>query len=390
MATALFAFHLLLYTFTLAPTITTASSDNAELIVQAAGLEASHSPGSPVYSWMGYLFSLLPFGEVATRLNFLSAVCGSITLAVFFLLAVRHLSISRFSAVIATLFLGLSTIFWSQAVIAELYMPNMALLTFSIYALFEWAEVRRTNSARTAFRSRRIWLIFAFAGFAASLGTHLSNVLYVPALTLFVLLGLPAYRREGIVSYLKNLIKSFDYIGAALAVVVGVVTLFLPYIWLFFALDAARQPAGPTLLAAGWPRFADFVFNSWTTWRFYYGFPYLPEHISIFLRLVWYSFGPVSATLSVLGLWPLARARPRIALTLGLIMLGNLVFYLTYRAPDVQVFYLPAFWVIACFLGAGLDAAFGWLVNVARQVRPERAAIALPVFLLLIIAGLLW
>lgn len=374
------------------PSITTASADNAELIVQAARLDVSHAPGSPFYSWLGHLFALLPFGEIATRLNFLSALCGALTLAIFFMMAVRHLGISRFSAAIATLFLGLSTIFWSQAVIAELYTLNMALLTFSIYALFEWAELDRSGSenAPPTLRARRVWLVVAFVSFAAGLGTHLSNALYLPALFLFVLLGLPGYRREGMASYLKRLARSFDYAGAALAVLAGLAMLVLPYVWLYFALDTARQPAGATPIATGWPRFSDFVFNAWSTWRFYYGFPYLPEHIAIFSRLVWYSFGPMGAALSVLGVWPLARSKPRIALTLGLLMCANLVFYLTYRAPDVQVFYLPAFWAIAFFLGAGLDTVFGWLTKTARSVKLERASAGITVFLLAVVVGLLW
>src|SRR5438045_1575577 len=60
LALSLFVSSLLLYTITLAPTITTASSDSPELILKAAQGAVAHSPGSPSYIWLGHLFAWLP------------------------------------------------------------------------------------------------------------------------------------------------------------------------------------------------------------------------------------------------------------------------------------------------------------------------------------------
>ena len=80
-----FLVALLLYSWTLAPTVTV--TDSGELIVVAWGLGVAHPPGVPLWIILAHLASLLPFGNVAQRINFSSALfaasaCAMLTLAV--------------------------------------------------------------------------------------------------------------------------------------------------------------------------------------------------------------------------------------------------------------------------------------------------------------------
>src|SRR5262249_14457414 len=84
-AGAVFLAALLLYTFTLAPTVTLV--DSGELILAAWGLGVAHPPGFPLWVMLAHLASLLPFGNVAVRINFSSALfaalaCAMLTLVV--------------------------------------------------------------------------------------------------------------------------------------------------------------------------------------------------------------------------------------------------------------------------------------------------------------------
>ena len=84
-AAAVFVVALLLYTVTLAPTVTLV--DSGELIVAAQGLGVAHPPGFPLWVMLAHLASLLPFGNVAVRINFSSALfaalaCAMLTLVV--------------------------------------------------------------------------------------------------------------------------------------------------------------------------------------------------------------------------------------------------------------------------------------------------------------------
>jgi len=70
-ATLVFLVSLLVYSRTLAPTVTLV--DSGELIVAARFLGVAHPPGFPLYLILAHLFSLIPIGSIAFRINFASA-----------------------------------------------------------------------------------------------------------------------------------------------------------------------------------------------------------------------------------------------------------------------------------------------------------------------------
>ena len=84
-AGAVFLVALVVYSWTLAPTVTL--TDSGELILAAYGLGVAHPPGFPLWVMLGHLASLVPVGSVAVRINFSSAVfaafaCATLTLVV--------------------------------------------------------------------------------------------------------------------------------------------------------------------------------------------------------------------------------------------------------------------------------------------------------------------
>src|SRR6266566_6495450 len=84
-AGTVFLVAFLLYSRTLAPTVTL--TDSGELIVVARGLGIAHPPGVPLWIILAHLASLVPLGNVAARINFSSALfaalaCAMLTLVV--------------------------------------------------------------------------------------------------------------------------------------------------------------------------------------------------------------------------------------------------------------------------------------------------------------------
>src|ERR1041384_6786934 len=67
-AGTVFLLALILYSWTLAPTVTL--TDSGELIVVARGLGIAHPPGVPLWIILAHLASLVPFGNIAQRLHF--------------------------------------------------------------------------------------------------------------------------------------------------------------------------------------------------------------------------------------------------------------------------------------------------------------------------------
>src|SRR5262249_25040479 len=66
---------LALYVYTAARDIVV--GDTPELMTVAVTLGVAHPSGYPLLTLLGHVFSLLPFGPVAFRLDLLAAVCGA-------------------------------------------------------------------------------------------------------------------------------------------------------------------------------------------------------------------------------------------------------------------------------------------------------------------------
>ena len=120
-ATAAGLIALLVYGYTLAPTVT--GEDSGELIGAAWTLGVPHPPGYPVWTLLAHAFTLIPFGSVGWRVNLLSAVCaaGTVSLLVLIGLTVTR---SRLASFAAALIFAFSRDFWEQAMIAEVYALN--------------------------------------------------------------------------------------------------------------------------------------------------------------------------------------------------------------------------------------------------------------------------
>src|SRR5437660_10984391 len=78
-AGTVFLAALVLYGWTLAPTVTL--TDSGELIVVAYGLGVAHPPGVPLWALLAHLASLVPLGNVAVRINFSSAIFAAVASA---------------------------------------------------------------------------------------------------------------------------------------------------------------------------------------------------------------------------------------------------------------------------------------------------------------------
>jgi hypothetical protein len=102
---------------------TVALEDDGLFILSSYFLGIEHPPGFPLYTLLGKLFTLLPFGSVAYRAHLMSALFGALSCGVLWMCS-RTLVEGRLPAYVAAFGLGLSPVFWSQSLIAEVYTFN--------------------------------------------------------------------------------------------------------------------------------------------------------------------------------------------------------------------------------------------------------------------------
>jgi hypothetical protein len=111
---------------------TVALEDDSLFVLSSYYLGIEHPPGYPIFTMIGHLFSTLPLGTVAYRVHLVSALFGALTCGLMWLCA-RHLGLGRLASWVAVLSLGFSPVFWSQAVIAEVYTLNTFFLMAMLY-----------------------------------------------------------------------------------------------------------------------------------------------------------------------------------------------------------------------------------------------------------------
>jgi len=179
------------YLSTLAPTVT--FWDAGEFIAAAKTLGIPHPPGTPLFVMLGHVWgALIPFGEYAERLNFLSACMSALAAGGLFLVA--HESLTRASSTLdgsaaqviriggglaAALISGFTFTNWQNSNETEVYSVAMFTIAAISWLALRWRAARGTPRA-----AHLLLLILYLAGMA--IGNHLLALLAGPAIVGFL------------------------------------------------------------------------------------------------------------------------------------------------------------------------------------------------------------
>lgn len=203
-----------IYLFTLAPSLQ--FGDSGELITAGASLGIAHPPGYPLYSVLGKLFcNLIPFGNPAYRMNLMSAILASLTLVVLYFVLkslievfcdreICNLQSTICNSAFAVLILGFSNIFWSQAVVSEVFMLNVFFFVLLLYITICPSTTLRTGDLRLAIGGL---YLFSFL-FGLGLGNHHTLLLALPGFAYILISKLykqGLFRKSSLSSIICNL-----------------------------------------------------------------------------------------------------------------------------------------------------------------------------------------
>jgi len=385
---AVFLVALLLYTLTLAPTVTLV--DSGELIVAAHGLGVAHPPGFPLWVVLAHLASLLPFGNVAARINFSSAVFASLACAMLTLVVAEPImtasslagpkrtsktaqqrrkvedstggGLLMFApAVSAGLLMAFSRTLWSYATITEVYALNALLILVVFFLMVRWRrrilETQKTKSEQVTINDG--WLYTAAFVFGLAMGVHHVTVgLTLPAVATIV------YGTQGL-----KFFTSRRLLYAALISIGGLLAVYA-----YLPLAAFRSP----VMNWGNPRSLQEIWWHITGRQYRVFFVFSPAIMGAqfveFCRMLSREFGfpwlPVTPFLSLAG-FVSAYKRDRTGFWfLLLIVIADLAYSLSYEiAEDKDAYYLPPFISIAIAAGFGIR----WLIQLAGAKRSPMA-----------------
>jgi tetratricopeptide (TPR) repeat protein len=413
-AVLVFIASLVLYSCTLAPTVTLV--DSGELIVAARSVGVSHPPGFPLYLILAHVASVVPIGSVAQRVNFASALfaavaCGILTLVVAELLQLRKTNAALrwrgnkprrkekrsrqpdaelkgessplsilVSAVAGGLLFASTHTLWAYATITEVYTLNSLILLAVFFLMLRWR--RRVLESRgfatrapSGENTQRDWLLYLAAVlFGLGLGVHHVTVaLTLPALAALV------YQTEG-----AKFFRGKRFIFAALCAI-GALLVVYSYLPLAAARDPIMNWGNPRSFSAIWAHITGRQYQVFLSFSPGNIGAQLPQFAALLLR----EFGPLRFPLAlcfaIVGIAAVfKRDRPTFFFLL-FIVLADVAYVLNYDiAEDKDAYYLPTFIAVAIATGLGLHR----LLQLSSQKFNRRRAYLVMAPAILLLPGL--
>ncbi len=329
-------------------------ADTFEFQVVAPRLGIAHPSGYPLYILLGKLFSLIPCGATAWRVNLSSAVCAALAAGMLFA-ALRPSSPStrpdakHAAALIAALTLAFSPTLWARAIEAEVYALNALIVAASLWIAARWTAGELDP--------RRAFLALALLT-GVGMASHLTlGALISPALVLALTLK-P-----------RPTLRVWLY-AAALGLAGLALYLYIPLRW--------PAVTGEWMSPA---QFLRFVANAdsggalqpLAFWRD-------PSRWALVWERIRLQIGVAGAALALVGLARLWWKQWRLALGGMLAVAAWVWFGLSFYVadPDYSAFLVPAHALIIFWMGVGMQTLIEWGAQMAenrRSLRPLPAAL---------------
>lgn len=346
-----------LYARTAAPWLTWAhdGADGGDLIAAAMTWGVPHPSGYPTYCLLGRLYALLPLGNIARRFNLFSAASAALAIALLSLAIERALrrSVGRARwreaciALIIAWAAACAPLFWSQAIIAEVYALNACFFAALLYIAQRDDWLEHSNA----------WATLGVL-LGLGLGAHLTLALAAPGLAIMIWSRITRRR----------------LVAGALGALLGL------GVYLYLPLAARSDPP----INWGNPRTWD-AFGWLVSGRLYHGYalalPWsaLPARLAAWAQLWGQQYGWLGLAMSLLGLASWRRSGWRCPFWASTITFTLYSAYaLFYDTADSYVYLVPAYLVAALWLAEGARLTLAMLLGPA----PRREALVTAVALL--------
>ncbi len=361
----------LVYVLTLAPGLSSDNygTDGGDLIAAAYNLGVPHPTGYPTYTLLAWLFTRLPVGVIAYRVNLLSAVCAAGTVTLCFRIAQHLLPSGEPEAdaneawllpAATALTLAFSSLLWSQAVISEVYALLALLAALLFWLLLRWRQGGGDHI-----------LGLAALVFGLGLGNHVTLAFAAPAALVLLWPERARWWRP------RVLLAVLGLFVAGLGV------------YAYLPLAARHRPAVNWGNPQTWRGFL-WVVTAKQYQQFAFGLDLaaVPGRLAAWVQLLGGLFGWWGLVLALIGAWSWWQRDRVLALAALAWALPVAVYAFFYDTGDSHVYLMPVLLFLALCWGEGAAR----LIRLARsQGRPWRRLAPVAIALLPLLAlGLHW
>ncbi len=325
----LFLLTFIVYMKYLAPTIFTGDSADATMASYFLGIP--HPPGLPVYTWIGHLFTFIPVGDIAYRVNIMSAFFGALAIPVVYMI-IRIFALkskdgfenfaSRCGAILGSLSLAFSIYYWSSAEIAEINTLYSFFIASMIILVLIWVEKKDIRS---------LYLLSLI--FGLSIGTYATIVLYIPSFLVFL------YLVDSKVLMNKKVLVSM--IGIFIAI--GLIQLLYLYI------RALQAPVYTYVDIRNINAFLNFI-----TAREYSNMPFslpLSQGIGLYFTYLLSNVSLVGVVVGAIGIGLSLKRNILWSAFLASLLVINIFFFAQYNSFDIHEKFIPSYMIFSIFIG---------------------------------------
>jgi hypothetical protein len=294
--------------------------------IQVPLLYVGQTTGFPIAFLTGKLFSFIPIGTMAYRLNMYSAFWGAMSIFVLFIFITKLLKKEYYIAFITAVFFGFYRVFWLQTIRFEVYTLNTFFTAIIMLVGFYWASTKS---------NKFLYLYYFLIGL--SFTNHPISLFLAPAFIIF-----PVY----VDWHLVFKIKKF-FIILALIILPNLLYLYIP-------IRSLQGYGGITTFS----KFIDYISGNIYKSDFgFKGFEMLKKMFLEYIGLLKGDFTAVVLIIFIIGLVYLAiRQKKYFILIISLIFL-NLVPILLYEKTATH-FYLTT---MVCFLCVPFAGGLYWI-----------------------------
>ena len=345
------------YLTTLAPTIMW--YDMGEFATAASTLGIAHNTGYPLLILLGKLFTFLPAGDAAYRVNLMSAAFTGLAVAVAFGI-IHDLTGDVVAAAVGALTLAFASTVWANATWATSYGLNLFFTALVTRLMLAWWRDRNDGA-----------LIGAALAFGLGMCNHRLIALVAPPSLLLLALGWRRLRRRTILL-------------AAAAFVAGL------SVYLYLPIRGEQEPALSWARPANWHTYWSMFLNGQTPsdyWRLD-----LSGRIGVLWEYPAYDLTWAGLLLAAAGFVVCARRERAVAAYFGVLVLLDAAIVETYSIHNVYNYLTPGYLALCVMLGVGA----AWMTAAARStalaranVRPWLRAAIVSALLVLLPASLL-
>ncbi|MFH1626170.1 MAG: DUF2723 domain-containing protein [Pseudomonadota bacterium] len=358
--------------------------DSPEFVSCALSFGIAHPPGYSFYSLLGRVFTFLPIGNLAWRMNLMSSLFASLTVVAIYVLMTRVLQVTfakkeirgeevrsvlwkariyKSSSLIVSLIFAFSHSFLPYAINTEVYSINCFLLAITLLFIILYISPEERMGTRNALfvgcekRQRHLYIISLLTGFL--LAFHTVNLIYA---AVFACVMVAAARRisdrKGLRIKQLLLATSFFLIGLS-------ILFYLPI----------RSMTHPFINIGDSATWGDFLKT--ITGKVYIGelslfsIPYKERAYNLLysIKSIVYEYTVPLMIIGLVGIYLLLRRRIGILSIFLLVAIANVLFFANYNlgasrgeAFPCQLF-LPLYMVFSVFLSVGLAGIVIWTIS---------------------------